>query len=217
MLYLVKLSRPDICNAVRELSKMMDRGTELHYKMLERVLLYVMQTKFLGLFFTPDFNEEWVLKGFSDSDYAGDKDSRISVSGYLIYLSGVLVSWKSKGQKVPALSSTEAEYVAIAEVVKEILYIVQILKFLGITVKLPVKVHVDNMGAIFLANNSTSGTRTKHIDIKMHFIRHYIEDGIVQIEFVKSDENKSDICTKNVKPELLSKHMDGTLEETLEE
>ena len=216
LLYLVKLSRPDICNPVRELSKMMDRGTELHYKMLERVLLYVMQTKYLGLCFTPDFDEDWVLKGFSDSDYAGDKDSRISVSGYLIYLAGVLISWKSKGQKVPALSSTEAEYVAIAEAVKEILYIMQILKFLGITVKLPVKVHVDNMGAIFLANNSISGTRTKHIDIKMHFIRQYVEDGIVQIEFVRSDENKSDICTKNVKPELLIKHTDGMLEETTE-
>ena len=68
----------------------------------------------------------------------------------------------------------------------------------------------------FLANNSTLGTRTKHIDIKMHFIRHYIEDGIVQIEIVKSDENKSDICTKNVKPELLIKHTDGMLEETME-
>ena len=71
LLYLVKLSRPDICNPVHKLSKMMDKGTELHFKMLERVLLYIMQTKFLGLCFTPNFDEDWILKGCSDSDYAG--------------------------------------------------------------------------------------------------------------------------------------------------
>ena len=137
----------------------------------------------------------------------------LSISGYLIFLLEVLISWKSKGQKVPALSSTEAEYTAFTEAVKEILYILQLLKFLEITVKLPVKVYVDNMGAIFLANNSTSGTRTKHMDIKLHFVRHYIEDGIIQIEFVKSEDNKSDMCAKNVKQELLDKYTMGIMEE----
>ena len=92
----------------------------------------------------------------------------------------------------------------------------QLLKFFQITVKLPVKVYVDNMGAIFLANNNVSGTRTKHIDIKMHFVRYYIEDGIIQIEFIKSEDNKSDMCTKNVKAELLEKHSMGILEDVKE-
>ena len=122
---------------------------------------------------------KWDLKAFSDSDFAGDIDSRKSVSGYIIYLCGAPIAWQSKGQKSVLLSSTEAEYMAVSEVAMEILYVVGILNFLGVEVKYPIEVNVDNIGAVYLSKNATTGSRTKHIDARYHFVREYIEDGVV--------------------------------------
>ena len=90
-LYLVKLSRPDLSNAVRELSKMMDIATEGHYKNMLRVIKYVVNTCNYGLKFTP-LDKKWKMIGYSDSDFSGGKSSRLSISGFMIYIKGVLVS-----------------------------------------------------------------------------------------------------------------------------
>jgi len=82
----------------------------------------------------------------------------------------VPVCWHSRGQKSVTLSTTEAEYVACSEVVKEVLFILQLLKHLRVEVQLPIRVHVDNIGAIFLAENQNSSDRTKHIDTRYHFV-----------------------------------------------
>mmetsp|Transcript_10573 Transcript_10573/g.23455 ORF Transcript_10573/g.23455 Transcript_10573/m.23455 type:complete len:134 (+) Transcript_10573:455-856(+) len=119
---------------------------------------------------------------------------------------GVAVAWKSRGQKSVSLSSTESEFYACSETVREILFIVQVLESMGIKVKLPITVHVDNVGAIFLANNQTSGDRTKHIDTRYHFVREYIEDGTIKVVFVKTHLNDADLHTKNVAGELYEKH-----------
>jgi hypothetical protein len=148
----------------------------------------------------------WELKAYSDSDFAGDTETRKSVSGFIIYLCGAAISWRSKGQKSVSLSSTEAEYMAISEVAMEILYIVGILKFLGVPLKYPVEVKVDNIGAVYLSKNATTGNRTKHIDTRYHFVREYIEDGIVKVIFVRSEDNDADIFTKNLNTETFVKH-----------
>ena len=113
LLYLVKFSRPDISNSVRELSKAMDRSTAAHYKVLLRVLKYVVRTEDLGLIYDSgilvNFDGTWQIVAFCDSDFAGDKDNRISVTGFCIYIGKCLISWKSRGQKSVTLSSTEAE------------------------------------------------------------------------------------------------------------
>ena len=96
------------------MSKVNNGATEGHWKSLIRVIKYVMSTKDKSLKYRvklQDIDQKWEIKGFSDSDYAGDKDSRISVTGYCIYVCDCLVSWKSRGQKCVTLSSTEAEYV----------------------------------------------------------------------------------------------------------
>ena len=138
----------------------------------------------------------WVFNTFVDSDWAGDTDTRRSVSGWCIFINGCLISWGSRGQQTVALSSTEAEYIGITEICKEILFINNILKFLSFNVSFPIIIQVDNIGAIFMSDRG-EGRRTRHIDIKYHFIREYIEDGLVKIIFVKSAENKADIFTKN--------------------
>ena len=116
LLYLLKHSRPDLANSVRELSKVMDGATKAHWKMLLRIIRFVEKTKNYELILEPKRQGlNWELRGYCDSDYAGDADTRISVSGFVIYINGCLVSWKSKGQRSVVLSSTEAEYVAISE------------------------------------------------------------------------------------------------------
>jgi len=149
---------------------------------------------------------KWEMKAFCDSDYGGDADSRRSVSGYVIYLFGCAVAWKSHGQKSVSLSSTEAEYKAVSEVVTDIMFIKMLLEFLGFQVALPITVHVDNIGAIYLAHNARSTGRTKHIDIHHHYVREYIEDGVVMIKFVRSEDNNADIFTKNLADTPFDKH-----------
>jgi len=210
LLYLLKHSRPELSNSVRELSKVMDRANKAHQKALYRVIKFVAQTKERRLVLHPNKKEPtWELKAFSDSDFAGDTETRKSVSGFVIYLCGVAISWRSKGQKSVSLSSTEAEYMAISEVAMEILYIVGILKFLSVPLKYPIEVQVDNIGAVYLSKNATTGNRTKHIDTRYHFVREYIEDGIVKVIFVRSEDNDADIFTKNLNTETFNKHCES--------
>ena len=143
---------------------------------------------------------------YSDSDWAGDKDTRKSVTGFLIFLNGVLIVWRSKSQKAVALSSSEAELYACAEAAKEIKFIVQLMLTMGLPVILPVVVRVDNVGAIFLAENATSSARTRHIDTRYKFVHEMTDDSFLKIVFVKSEENKSDGHTKNLSQEGHDRH-----------
>ena len=101
--------------------------------------------------------------------------------------------------KSVVLSTTEAEYMACSEVVKELNFIVQLLQTMNITVELPITVHVDNVGAIWLTSNRNTGDRTKHIDIRPVFVKKYQEDGKIIIKIVNSEDNEADIFTKNTK------------------
>jgi hypothetical protein len=209
----VKYSRPDIANIVRELAKCMDGATPEAYKELTRVLQFVVNTKDYGLLVEPkwDKNNQWNLVVYTDSDWAGDKENRHSVTGYIMFLMGVPVMWKSRLQRTVALSSTEAEYYAISETAKEIKFIFQILESIGIKIKLPIIVKVDNVGAIFMAENVTATKLTRHVDARYHYVREFIEEGFIKIIFVKSDDNKADGFTKNLKTELYEKHTESYL------
>jgi hypothetical protein len=215
LLYLVKHSRPDLANPTRELSKVMDGATESHFNELKRVIKYALGTKDMGLKIKPqklkDTDNVWLLKGLSDSDFSGDRKTRLSVTGYIVHFMGVPVAWKSKAQRNVSLSSTEAEYYAVSEVVKEIKFIAQMHEFLEVKVNYPIRVYVDNVGAIFLANNKTSSQRTKHVDVRYHFIRQYIEEGKIIIEFVRSENNDADLMTKNVSGDIHERHRDKML------
>lgn len=109
------------------------------------------------------------------------------------------------------LSSTEAEYVAVSEVCTEIIFIKQILEFLGIKIDFPITVHCDNVGAIFLANNAKNSQRTKHVDIRAHYVRQYVKDGTVKIIFVRSEDNAADPYTKNVSTKIFNQHTTSSL------
>jgi Reverse transcriptase (RNA-dependent DNA polymerase) len=128
LLYLVKHSRPDLANSIREFSKVLDRAEQSHWKELLRMVTYVSLSRNKELCLFPDKNGTWMLEVFSDSDYSGDKDTRRSVSGYVIYCNVSHIAWSFKGQKSVTLLSTEAEYVAISEAVREVRFVYQVMR-----------------------------------------------------------------------------------------
>ena len=189
LLYLTKHSRPDIT---------MDGVSMAHVTEMCRVITFVLEMKTLGLRMVPTFKDTiWKLEALSDSDFANDKNTRFSVYTYIIYCCGIPVVWKSKSMKSVVLSTTEVEYVAVSEVVKEIKFLYQVLRSMEIKVPLPIKVQVDNDGAIWLANNSSMSEKTKPVDLRANFVRDMIKDQVIEINFVKSAENGSDIMIKN--------------------
>jgi hypothetical protein len=195
----------------------MDKATKGTYLEMLRVVKFVIDTKNFCLQIKPEFKEKnWSLRVFFDSDWAGDSETRISVAGFALYLMNVPVCWQSKSQKGVILSSTEAEYVAMSEAVKEVKFIYYLLQDIGIEVKFPIIVKTDNVGAMFMAQNSSSGVRTQHVNTRYHFVRENLDDGIIKIEFIKSIENQSDIFTKNVTQEIYERHVKKFLEEYIE-
>ena len=197
VLYLTKHSRPDICNPVWRLSKTMDAPALVHLKEMYKLIRFVLSTKYYGLQFElmKDI-KKWALKALSDSDFASDKETRISIFGYIIYFCGIPIAWRSKGMKSVVLSTTETEDMALSEVVKELKFIVQLLQTMNVEVELPITVHVDNVGAIWLSHNRTTSDMTKHIDIRTSFVKEYQETGKIIIKFMKSEDSEDDIFTR---------------------
>jgi hypothetical protein len=209
LLYLVKHSRPDIANAVRELTKCLIGPHPAAMKEMYRVIKFVLDTQSIGLRIEPKMKEKQVLfllRGYCDSDWAGDKDNRKSVSGFVLFFCGVLIMWRSRQQVSVALSSAEAEFVSVGELAKEICFVVQILLSIGVPVQMPVTIYVDNMGAIFMSRNASSSTRTRHMDVKWRFLNDLTDGEVVELIFVKSADNRSDMKTKNVSGDIYSRH-----------
>ena len=179
MLFLVKYSRLDISNSVRELSKANNKANYAHYKQMLRAVKSVINTKNrmlkLGL-----QKRKWEFKCMCDCNYAGDKDNRLNVTGYCIYVNGCLVLLKSRAQRSQILSCTEAEYVGLSEICSEILFVRMIMEFFEEKVKYPITVYYDNVGAICLAYNEKILRRTKHVDTRTHFVQNYIENGTIK-------------------------------------
>ena len=141
LLYLVKYSRPDISNAVRELSKGMKEATPDAMKELLRVFKFILSTKNLGLKMQPKpVTDKWQVVVYSDSDWGGDPETRGSVTGIAVFVNECLVIWISRAQKVVSLSSSEAEWYALSEAAKEVKFIAQILLTMDIPVQIPIVV-----------------------------------------------------------------------------
>ena len=187
----MRWSRPDIFNATREVSPYTGKATEVHMKAMLRVMKYCVDTKHKGLTLRPfgnwdgkDRNFEFVVSGMSDSDYAKDTQTRRSVNGWITMLNGSVISCKSKMMLVVALSVTEAELFSATCCVQDMLYTMCLLESLGLKVKKPMVLKVDNKGAKDLMNNWSVGGRTRHIEVKQYFIRDLKEAGIIKIDWV---------------------------------
>jgi hypothetical protein len=191
-----------------------------HWKAMLRVIKYVIDTKMLALKLKPNFSKDKKIpiEAYFDSEFAGDREKRARVYGFVIFVCGAPVSWKSRSNKSVTLSSTEAEYYGASETAKEEIFVKNILESIYelSCIELPMTLRMDNTGAIYLANNQTTGQRTKHIDIRAHHVQNLITDGVIKTKFVRTDDNTADIFTKNTSETLFVKHSDK-LSEDLEE
>ena len=188
----------------------MDDATEASYREMLRCIKYVVDTPDRGLKVEPKSLKEfvWELVLWTDSDWGGDKEDRRSISGFMLFLNGVLISWRSRSQRQVALSSSEAEFYACSEAVKEIPFVVQILLFLGVPVELPVVVKVDNIGAIFMTENATSSVKTRHMDMRYRYVVELQNSGLIKTTFVPTKLNVSDVETNNVTGEVQDANID---------
>jgi hypothetical protein len=162
-----------------------------------RVVKFVLDALDSGIMVKPETISG--VMAYVDSEFAGKKGNRRSITGYLGHMFGVPIALKSRQQGGVTLSSSEAEYYAISEVAKELKFLSMVMEFLEIKTDEPMKVRVDNIGAIHLVNTATSGSRTKHIDTRIHFVRDLTHGKvkIMDVEFVRSEDNLSDTFTKN--------------------
>ena len=194
-MYAMTATRPDLAYTMSRLSKFFDSPSENHAAATKKVLRYLKGTVDKGITYS---GKEKTFAGYSDSDFAADTDDRKSTGGYVFLLFGGAISWKAKKQALPALSTVKAEYIAGAEVTKEAVWLVRLLrKDLNAQVDAPpVPMHFDNQGAISLTKNSDNHNRTKHIDVKWHFIKAYVENGTIKITYLPTKSMVADILTK---------------------
>lgn len=195
LMYAMVGSRPDIAHAVGLVSRYMSSPNKEHWKAVNWVLRYLRGSSNCHLTFKKSDNFD--IKGYCDSDHAADLDRRRSITGYLFQVGGITVSWRSGLQHIVAISTTEAEYMALAEATKEALWLKRITCELGFPQK-SVEIFCDSQSAICLAKNNVFHERTKHIQIRFHFIRDVIAEGDLVVTKIDTQINPADILTKSV-------------------
>ncbi|KAK6149485.1 hypothetical protein DH2020_017010 [Rehmannia glutinosa] len=192
LLYLTA-SRPDILHAVCLCARFQSNPKESHMSAVKRIFRYLKGTIQYGLFYPK--NENFSLKGYSDLDYAGNIDDRKSTSGSCQFLGDCLVSWFSKKQNCVSLSTAEAEYISAAFCCTQLLWMKQTLADYKCSFE-NVPIFCDNISAINIAQNPVHHNRTKHIEIRHHFLRDCVSKRKIEISFVPSQDQLADIFTK---------------------
>src|SRR6266567_8709422 len=198
LMYAMLGTRPDIAFAVGALSKFSSNPDLVHWQQAVHVLRYLGGTKDLGLVFRGDDKEDLstLILDYTDSDWAGEVDTRRSTGGYVFKMCGSAVSWSSKLQTTPALSSTEAEYMACTRATQEVIWLRNLLEQLGFQQMQPTTLLGDNQGAIAIAKNPGDHPRTKHIQLQYHFICFAITDRQINLDYVPTKHIAANGLTK---------------------
>ncbi|KAJ0494593.1 putative RNA-directed DNA polymerase [Helianthus annuus] len=194
LMYAMVCTRPDIAHAVGVVSHFMSNPGREHWEAVKWLLRYLKGTSKTTLCFK---GKDVVLRGYADADLGGCKQSYKSTTGYIFSMGCTAVSWMSRLQKSVALSTTEAEYMAIAEASKELIWLKNFLEELG-KKQLNCYLFCDSQSAIHLAKNPVFHGRTKHIQLRYHFIRGLIRDGTLQLVKIDGKINPADMYTKVV-------------------
>ncbi|PNX70323.1 gag-pol polyprotein, partial [Trifolium pratense] len=184
LLYLTA-SRPDITFAVGVCARYQAEPKMSHLTQVKRILKYVNATSDYGIMYSHTNNAR--LMGYCDADWAGCADDRKSTSGGCFYLGENLISWFSKKQNCVSLSTAEAEYIAAGSSCSQLLWMKQMLKEYNVEQD-ALTLYCDNLSAINISKNPIQHSRTKHIDIRHHFIRDLVEENIVKLEHVATEE-----------------------------
>ena len=195
--FAMRVSRPDIAYAVSALSKFLSNPGVEHYQQLHHLLRYIRGTSHYSLTFGLS---DQGLTGYSDSDFASDKDDSRSIGGYVYYLFGSPISWRSQKQSVVATSSTEAEYIALSNAAREQIHLSQLLHDFGLDPSIisPTILYGDNNGSRALTKNPQFHDWAKHIRVRYHFIRDLVNDGLIIIPYIPTHDMVADIFMKSL-------------------
>jgi transposase InsO family protein len=194
--WLATCTRPDISYTASYLARHLTKPTDNLFQLALRTVSYLRYTRDYGL--SIGGGDDLDLRGFVDADWAGCLDTRRSTTGYVFRINNSSVIWSSKRQPTVASSTVEAEYTAVSEAGREAMWLRYLLTELGISQRKPTVIHCDNKGAIRLALNPGTHQRTKHIDIKHHFIRELIDRNVIVLEYVQSRMQLADVFTKGL-------------------
>lgn len=189
--------RPDLVFTVSLLSRFMSCPTNLHLQVAKIILRYVRGTLNYGILYQK--HETYDLIGYTDSDYAGDLGDMKSTSGYTFMLSGGAIAWSSKKQPIVALSSTQVEFVATAACAFQAVWMRRILEELGRQQKGNIVIFCDNSSMNNLSKNPMVHGRSKHIDVRFHFLRELSKEGVIDFQFCRSQDQVADLMTKSLK------------------
>lgn len=194
LMYLMTSTRPDLCFSVGQCARFMSNPAPEHFKALDRIWQYLNYSKEFTMEYHP---QELDLQGYIDADWGGDFSSRKSTTGYVFLFGNSAISWSSKLQKTVALSSCEAEYMALKEGIKEQIWLQSLYQQLGIPYRNDqTTLYTDSQSAIALAKNPEHHARTKHIDIQYHFVRQNVQDTTVKLTYIPTTDQPADGLTK---------------------
>lgn len=196
--FLASRTRPDITYAINILSQFQSNPGMAHWNVLLKLLGYVYFTKNYKLNISQVSNNE--INCYSDADFAANRDDRISIGGTILFIDGSPIIWRTFKQKCVSLSTLEAEYVSLAESAKELKWILSIIKELYecnvLNLNFESNLFCDNQAAIEFSKSPIENNRTKHIDIKYHFIRNLVNENLFNLKYVNTKKNLADLFTK---------------------
>ncbi|XP_050460197.1 uncharacterized protein LOC126856068 [Cataglyphis hispanica] len=189
LMYLAVSTRPDISYAISILSQFNTNSGKVHWNAAKRVLRYLKGTK-----------SEIPLIGFVDADCGGNVDDRVFYTGFVFKLANTAITWKARKQKSIALSSTEAEYMALTKAAKETVYLRNLLEEMCYMERQskPITIYCDNQGAQKLMLNPMYHSRTKHIDIRNHYVRDVFKSGKLDVSYVPTELMIANVLTKSL-------------------
>jgi hypothetical protein len=195
LMYLATCTRPDIAFAVQELAKFMSNHGQGHWAAAKHLMRYLQGTRSIGIIYGRVDGPYPIFKMFTDLDWA-QGESRKSVCGYIAEMGGGAIAWSSKQQGVVALSSCEAEYIAVTHAAKEVLWLRSLSQELGFEQGAATSIYCDNQGTVACTHDPQHHSRMKHIDIRFHFIRDCVQKGLVDVMHIPGIDNVADLLTK---------------------
>lgn len=195
LLFAAIVSRPDIAFAVSKAAKFVENPGKQHWNAVKRIFRYLRGTQEMVISYK---RGNCLLTGYTDADWGSEPSDRKSTTGYVFVLNNGPVVWQSRTQTSVATSTLEAEYMAMADATKEAIWLRQLLKDLKFEQQNGTVIRVDNQAAIKLSLNPEFHNRSKHIDIRFHFLRDEVQKGKVVYTYVSTTENPADALTKGL-------------------
>lgn len=196
LLYIAVNSRPDISASISILARRVSNPTQYDWNEVKRVIRFLKGTKEIKLKLSSIETNDEICFGYADADWAEDREERKSNSGFIFKVYGGVISWYCKKQTCVALSSTEAEFIALAEACQESIWITRLLNDLDVKLDTPIVIYEDNQSCLKLIKNSKFSNRSKHIDTKFHFVKDYVTKNLIECIFCPTEEMVADLLTK---------------------